>query len=90
MLGAHEDEKHRHVRAFSDAVPVEVGTHTHAVSVGAGVERRRVETDGATLQCVMIPSAYVGYLPDEHTVCRFHVEDILSETHLVNHDCVLC
>ena len=49
VFGAHENEEHRHMCAFTDSVSVEVCTDAHAVAVRTGVERRGVEADCATV-----------------------------------------
>ena len=89
MLRAHENEEHRHMCAFTDSVSVEVCTDAHAVAVRTGVERRGVEADCATVECIAIPPTDVRNLPDEYSVGSLHIEDVLSQTDFVDHDRVL-
>ena len=43
LLGTHHNEKQRNVSALTDPVTIEVGTNTHSIAVGAGVEWWRVK-----------------------------------------------
>ena len=89
MLGAHESEKHGHVRSLTDTISVEVGADAHAVAVRTGVERRGVEADRATVECITIPPTDVRNLPDEDSIGSLDIEDVLSQTDFVDHDRVL-
>ena len=89
MLGAHENEEHRHVCSFTDTISVEVGADAHAVAVRTGVKGRGVEADCATVERIAIPPTDVRNLPDEDSVGSLDIEDVLSQTDFVNHDRVL-
>ena len=90
MLGAHENEEHRHVCSFTDTISVEVGADAHAVAVRTGVKGRGVEADCATVERIAIPPTDVRNLPDEDSVGSLDIEDVLSQTDFVDHDRVLC
>jgi hypothetical protein len=49
VFRAHDDEKHGNMCAFTDSVSVEVGTDAHSVAVRTGVKRRRIKTDGTSI-----------------------------------------
>ena len=54
MLRAHDDEKHGNMCAFADSISVEVGTDAHSVAVRTGVKRRRIETDGTSIDSISV------------------------------------
>ena len=83
MLGAHENKEHRDVCAFSCTISIEVGTDTHAIALGAGVEWRRIQTDRTAIDSVAISPADVRNLPNQNSVCDFDVEHVLSESNFV-------
>ena len=51
MFRAHDDEKHGNMCAFADSVSIEV---THSVAVRTGVKRRRIETDGTSIDSISV------------------------------------